>query len=89
MSVCILHQRDTVSRAFYILPSRSCRVDDETLHACAKMKIFHLRDYLPNPLNFPALLLGIVGVRRVENTLIGKTLEIPLRTASVPRHPLM
>ena len=64
-------------------------MDDETLHARVKVKFFHLRDYLPNPLQFPALLLGIAGVRRVEDALIGKAFEIPLRTASVLRYPLM
>ena len=46
-------------------------------------EVLHLHYNFPDSLDLPAFLLGIPRACRVENTLIGKSLEIPSPTVSV------
>jgi hypothetical protein len=46
-------------------------------------KVLYLRDNLPYSFDFLAFLLGIPRTCRVEDALIGKTLEIPSPMMSV------
>jgi len=84
MLVCILPQ-------FHTLPTHpSCRL--EAAARLASNRTFgaglcHLRDDLPDSFHFLTLFLRISRARRVENSLIGKPLEISLFIMSASTLP--
>jgi hypothetical protein len=58
-----------------------------SFHANVGAEVRHLHDNLPDPLNLPTFVLGIVRTCRVQNALIGKRFEIPSLIMSVSPWP--